>query len=82
MLGISSLALLLVYLIRVPIMYQHVGSSPIDIGGILVTPPPSPDSMRDLVRSDINRYLTVLAPFVVLGLREGIGMVRQRWVGG
>ncbi|MGQ9552609.1 MAG: hypothetical protein ACUVWR_00705 [Anaerolineae bacterium] len=80
MMGISSLALLALCLIRVPIMYQHVGSGPINIGGILVLPPPSMNAMRELVRSDINRYVTVLAPFSVLGLRDAIGRVWERRV--
>jgi len=73
MLGISSLAMLTLLLLRVPIMYEHVGSGPIDIGGILVTSPKTHTDMRELIRSDNNRYLIVLAPFLLLGLREGIG---------
>jgi len=80
MLGISSLALLAVCLLRVPIMYDNVGGGPIDIGGILVTPPQSPADMHRLMRSDNNRYLIVLTPFLVLGLRESIERVRQWWV--
>lgn len=80
MLGISSLALLAVCLLRVPIMYEHLGGGLIDIGGILVTPPQSPADMRQLMRSDNNRYLIVLTPFLVLGLREGIGMIHCWWV--
>ena len=79
MMGICSLVLLALYLIRVPIMYQHVGEGLLDIGGILVTPPPTSSAMHELVRSDINRYLTVLMPFSVLGLREVIGKVWQCW---
>lgn len=80
MLGISSLALITLYLLRVPIMYEHVGGGPIDIGGILVIPPESPADMRELIRSDNNRYLIVLTPFLILGLREGIGKVRKWWL--
>jgi hypothetical protein len=79
MMGICSLTLLALYLIKVPIMYQHVGGGLLDIGGIPVTPPPTSAAMRELVRSDINRYLTVLIPFSVLGLRDGIGKVRKCW---
>ena len=75
MLGISSLAMLTLLLLRVPIMYEHVGNGPIDIGGILVTSPQTPADMRELMRSDNNRYLIVLAPFLLLGLREGIEKV-------
>ena len=77
MLGFSSLAMLTLCLLRVPIMYEHVGGGPIDIGGILVTSPQSPANMLELMRSDNNRYLIVLMPLLVLGLRECIGRVRQ-----
>ena len=80
LLGISSLALLAVYLVRVPIMYQHVGGGLIDIGGIPVTAPSSAAAMRELVRSDINRYVTVMMPAAVLGLRDGIAAVRGWWM--
>ena len=64
------MALLALYPIRVPVMYQQSGESLIQIGGIAVTVPDSPAAMRELVRSDINRYVTVLLPLAVLGLRE------------
>lgn len=80
LLGISSLALLAVYLVRVPVMYQHAGGGVINIGGIPVTVPPTPAAMRELIRSDINRYMTVMMPAAVLGLRDGIGAVRGRWL--
>lgn len=79
MLGICSLVLLAVYLVRVPVMYLHAGGGPIEIGGILVTPPSSPAGVHELVRSDINRYVTVLAPLAVLGLRDGLGRLWERW---
>jgi hypothetical protein len=53
-----------------PVMYQHLGESILEIGGIAVTVPDSPAAMRELIRSDINRYATVLLPFAVLGLRD------------
>ena len=81
LIGVSSLALLAIYLVRVPIMYQHVGGGLIDIGGISVTLPATPEAMRELVRSDINRYITMLAPFAVLGLRDGMGRAWQWWGG-
>jgi len=68
-LGISSLALIALVLVRVPIMYNCVGEGTRLIGGLPVT---CPNSMADalmLVRSDVNRYITVLFPFSVIGLR-------------
>ncbi len=79
MMGISSLVLLALYLIRVPIMYQHAGEDFLNIGGVPVTVPPTSAALHGLVRSDINRYVTVLLPFSLLGLREGIGSIRERW---
>lgn len=79
MLGICSLVLLVVYLVRVPVMYLHVGEGPIYIGSIPVTPPSSPAGANELVRGDINRYVTVLAPFAVLGLRDGLGRLWEWW---
>jgi hypothetical protein len=79
-LGIASAALLALYLVRVPVMYQHLGESIIEIGGIAVTVPDSPAAMRELIRSDINRYATVLLPFAVLGLRDLLGKV-WAWTG-
>jgi len=78
-LGIGSVALLALYLFRVPVMYQQSGESFIQIGGIAVTVPDSPAAMRELVRSDINRYVTVLLPFAVLGLRDLLGRIWS-WV--
>lgn len=68
-LGISSLALIALFLVRVPVMYNCVGEGTRLIGGLPVM---CPDNMEDalmLVRSDVNRYITVLIPFSVLGLR-------------
>jgi len=36
--------------------------------------------MRELVRSDINRYVTVMMPAAVLGLRDSIAAVRGWWM--
>ena len=68
-LGISSLALIVLFLVRVPVMYNCIGEGTRLIGGLPVM---CPDSMADalmLVRSDVNRYITVVIPFSVLGLR-------------
>lgn len=78
LLGFSSLALLALYLVRVPIMYEHLGGGVIDIGGIPVTAPSTPAAMREMVRSDINRYVTVMIPAAVLGFRDGIAALQRR----
>lgn len=78
-LGLCSFVLVGLYLVRVPVMYGHVGDGLINIGGIAVSAPSSQAEMRELVRSDINRYVTVLLPFAVLGLRDGVGRVHRRW---
>lgn len=68
-LGLSSLALITLVLVRVPIMYNCVGEGTKLIGGLPVT---CPNDMADalmLIRSDTNRYITVLIPFSVIGLR-------------
>ena len=74
-LGFGSAALLALYLFRVPVMYQQPGESFIQMGGIAITVPDSPAAMRELVRSDINRYVTVLLPLAVLGLRDLLGRI-------
>ncbi len=79
-LAIASLAMISVCLLRVPIMYEQMGGGLINIGGIPITPPRTPAAMRELVHEDNNRYLVVLAPFLVLGLREGISIARKWWV--
>ena len=82
-LGISSLALIALFLVRVPVMYRCIGEGTRFIGGLPVM---CPDNMEDalmLVRSDVNRYITVLAPFSVLGLQAlGASIPRLwRWFG-
>ncbi len=77
--GVCSFVLLALYLVRVPVMYGQVGNGLINIGGIAVSAPSSQADMRVLVRSDINRYVTVLMPAAVLGLRDGAGRVRAWW---
>jgi hypothetical protein len=53
-------------------MYYYIGQGIIDIGGIPVTAPETPTQMRELIRFDINRYLCVLVPFSIIGIRIGI----------
>jgi hypothetical protein len=60
-------------------MYGQVGAGLINIGGIAVSAPSSLAGMRDLVRSDINRYVTVLMPAAILGLRDAAGRARGWW---
>ncbi len=69
-LGVSSLALIALLLVRVPVMYKCIGGDPIDIGGVLVTCPKTMEDALMLIRSDANRYITVLVPFAILGLQN------------
>lgn len=78
-LGLCSFVLVALYVVRVPVMYGQVGNGLINIGGIAVSAPSSQAEMRELVRSDMNRYVTVLMPAAVLGLRDGAGRVRAWW---
>jgi len=68
-LGISSLALIALILVRVPIMYNCVGEGTRLIGGLPVTCPNNMAEILTLIRFDTNRYITVLIPFSVIGLR-------------
>ncbi len=78
-LGLCSFVLAALYLVRVPVMYGHVGEGLLNIGGVVVSAPSSQAEMRELIRSDINRYVTVLMPAAVLGLRDGADQVLGRW---
>jgi len=70
--GLCSFVLIIFYTLRIPIMYYYIGQGIIDIGGIPVTAPETTTQMRELIRSDINRYLSVLIPFSIIGIRIGI----------
>jgi len=74
-LGICSFVLIIFYTLRIPIMYYYVGRGAINIGGVPVDVPASPAQMRQLIRFDINRYLCVLIPFSIIGIRVGIQKV-------
>lgn len=69
-LGAASLAIVALMLIRVPVMYKCIGGNPVDLGGILVDCARNKDEASMLILSDANRYVTVLAPFAVLGLQN------------
>lgn len=69
-LGAASLVLIALLLIRVPVMYKCIGSEPIDMGGILVDCARNMNEALMLIRSDANRYITVLSPFAILGLQN------------
>jgi hypothetical protein len=56
-------------------MYYYVGQGVIDIGGISVTAPETLTQMRGLTRFEINRYLCVLIPFSIIGVRIGIDKI-------
>lgn len=75
-LGIASLALVTLMLLRVPVMMQHIGEGRLIIGGLDVMPPPTNAAALGLIRGDMNRYIILLVPFAVVGLRE---FVHRRW---
>jgi hypothetical protein len=79
-LGIGSLALIAVFLVRVPVTYDCVGEGIRQIGGLAVKCPLTRADALMLVRSDVNRYVTVLVPFSVLGLRTLVDFAsRLQW---
>ncbi len=69
-LGICSIVLIGLYLARVPVMYQCVGQESIFIGGYLIDCPNNNTEALTIVRNDINRYITVLIPFAMVGLNN------------
>ncbi|HIH44810.1 MAG TPA: hypothetical protein HA257_07005 [Candidatus Methanoperedenaceae archaeon] len=74
-LGFCSFILIIFYTLRIPIMYYHIGQGIIDIGGVPVTAPETLAQMRELIRSDINRYLSVFIPFSIIGFSTGIDRI-------
>jgi len=78
-LGISSLALIALVLVRVPIMYDCVGEGTKLIGGLPVTCPNNMAEMVTLIRFDANRYIVVLIPFSILGLRTLVVSTPTLW---
>lgn len=68
-LGIGSLALIAVVLVRVPKMYYCIGEGIKLIGGLPIACPDNMAEMVRLIRYDVNRYVTVLIPFSIIGLR-------------
>jgi hypothetical protein len=75
LLGIATLPLIALWLVRMPVMLVHP-SQALEISGIPVMPPPGASGALQLVRSDINRYATVLAPLTILGLRDFLARFR------
>lgn len=75
--GLCSFVLIILYTLRMPIMYYYIGQGTIDIGGIPVTAPETPTQMRELTRFEINRYLFVLIPFSIIGIRIGIHKIHN-----
>ncbi|MEW6607773.1 MAG: hypothetical protein AB1414_10045 [bacterium] len=75
--GLCSFALILFYTLRMPIMYYHIGEGIIDIGGIPLPVPETLTQMRGLTRFEINRYVCVLIPFSIIGLRIGIHKIHN-----
>jgi len=75
-LAIAALPMVAVWLVRVPLMAMP--DAPPEIAGVPVMPPGGGMDAAELIRGDINRYATVLAPFAALGLREMAAWVRRR----
>lgn len=80
-LGIASLALIVLILIRVPIMYDCIGEGTRLIGGLPITCPNNMAEMVTLIRFDANRYIIVLIPFSILGLRTLVVSTPTLWQG-
>lgn len=80
-LGLGSLALIAVILVRVPTMYYCVGQGMKLIGGLPIVCPDNMAEMMELIRSDANRYVTVLIPFSTLGLRTAAVSAWKLWRG-
>jgi hypothetical protein len=70
--------LLALYCVRVPVMYHCVGEESVTIGGISVGCPKNAGDLSRLILFDINRYITVLAPFSFLGLRNLLLMLANK----
>jgi hypothetical protein len=77
-LGIASLPLIALWTLRIPVMLIHPPGTPLEAGGIPLALPDEAAGAFGLIRSDINRYATVLAPFAVIGLRDLIARVVAR----
>ena len=75
LLGICSVVLLAHVLVRVPVMYNCIGEGVVEIGGLPVWCPEDVADVLMLVRSDANRYITVVIPFSILGLRGLAGLI-------
>ncbi|GAP14124.1 hypothetical protein LARV_01887 [Longilinea arvoryzae] len=78
-LGCASLGLILLILVRVPIMDTCIGEGTKLIGGLPITCPNTLADLVSLIRSDANRYITVLVPFSILGLRSLISLLPPLW---
>lgn len=79
MLGAASLVLIMLILARIPVMYTCVSEGSRVIGGLPITCPPTMADALNLMRLDNNRYIVVLYPPAVLGLRSLIEAVVGRW---
>ncbi len=78
-LGCASLGLILLVLVRVPIMDTCIGEGTKMISGLPITCPNTLADLVSLIRSDANRYITVLIPFSILGLRSLISLLPPIW---
>jgi hypothetical protein len=78
-LGAGSLCMIFLILIRVPVMFTCVGEGIKMVSGLPVTCPKNLSEMAMLVRFDANRYITVLIPFSIFGLRSLISHLPSFW---
>ncbi|MDO8647006.1 MAG: hypothetical protein Q7R70_01145 [Candidatus Diapherotrites archaeon] len=76
-LGLCAIALIVLMLFRIPVMYSCTGENVI-IGGVDVGCASTEMQKLALVQSDANRYVTVLIPFAVFGIRELIAAIFRK----
>jgi hypothetical protein len=76
-LGLAALPLIALWVVRIPVML--VDPTVAEIGGIPVMPPQTEAGAIRLIRSDMNRYATLLAPIALLGLRGLAERLATRW---
>jgi hypothetical protein len=76
-LGLAALPLIALWVVRIPVML--VDPSVVEIGGIPVMPPQTAAGALRLIRSDMNRYATLLAPIALLGLGELAARLATSW---
>lgn len=68
-LGWGGLVLIILVMFRVPVMYFCVGEGTQTVEGVVISCPQDWQTLLQLIRFDVNRYIIPLVPFTVLGLR-------------